>query len=98
VKPSSTTDAYPAPELDDRAKFNVVIIYEDIAVGKRAKRFYDRVIRELVHECDFRLILWNFQVLAVPEIGNFGRESRRRSIGRLRDSLNVPQSSAFCPD
>jgi hypothetical protein len=70
VKPSSTTDAYPASELDDRAKFNVVIIYEDIAVGKRAKHFYDRVIRELVHECDFRLKLWNFQVLAVPEIRN----------------------------
>jgi hypothetical protein len=68
VKPSSTTDAYPAPELDDRAKFNVVIIYEDIAVGKRAKRFYDRVIRELVHECNFRLKLWNFQVLGIPEI------------------------------
>ena len=50
VKPSSTTDAYLAPELDDRAKFNVVVIYEDIAAGKRAKRFYDRVIRELVLE------------------------------------------------
>jgi hypothetical protein len=28
------------------------------------------VIRELVDECDFNLELSNFQVLAVPEIGN----------------------------
>jgi hypothetical protein len=68
VKLSSATDAYPGPDLDDRPKFNVAIIYEDSAAGKRAKHFYDRVIREL--ECDFSLELWNFQVLAVPEIGN----------------------------
>jgi hypothetical protein len=37
---------------------------------QRAKHFYDRVIRELVDECDFSLALWNFQVLAIPEIGN----------------------------
>jgi hypothetical protein len=33
-------------------KFNVVIIYEDKVAGKRAKHFYDRVIRELADECD----------------------------------------------
>jgi hypothetical protein len=51
------------------------------------------VIRELVHECDFRLEL--------PDARSFGnwkfsRETRRT--GRLRECLNVPQSSAFCPD
>ena len=72
----SATDAYAGPDLNDRPKFNVVIIYEDIAAGKRAKHFYDRVIRELVDECDFRVELWKF-----------GRESRRT--GRLRHSLNA---------
>jgi hypothetical protein len=70
VKLSSATDAYRGPDPDDRPKFNAVIIYEDSAAGKRAKHFYDRVIRELVDECDFSLKLWNFRVLAVPEIGN----------------------------
>jgi hypothetical protein len=70
VRRPSATDAYAGPDLNDRPKFNVVIIYEDIAAGKRAKHFYDRVIRQLVDECDFSLELWNFQVLAVPEIGN----------------------------
>jgi len=70
VKPSSAADAYAGLDQDDRPQFNVVIIYEDVAAGKWAKHFYDRVIRELVDECDFSLELWNFQVLAVPEIGN----------------------------
>jgi hypothetical protein len=70
VKLSSATDAYEGFDVDDRPKFNVAIIYEDGAAGKRAKHFYDRVIRELVDECDFSLELWSFQVLAVPEIGN----------------------------
>jgi len=70
VKLSSATDAYLGPDLDEKPKFNVAIIYEDGAAGKRAKHFYDRVIRALVDECDFSLELWNFRVLAVPEIGN----------------------------
>jgi hypothetical protein len=70
VKPSSATDTYAGPDLNDRPQLNVVIIYEDIAAGKRAKHFYDRVIREFVDECNFSLELWNFQMLAVPEIGN----------------------------
>ena len=70
MKLSSATDPYPGPDVDDRPKFNVAIIYEDSAAGKRAKHFYDRVIRELVDECDFSLELWNFQVLAFPEIGS----------------------------
>ena len=79
MRPSSATDAHPGPDLDERPKFNVVIIYEDIAVGKRAKHFYDRVIRELVDECDFSLELWNFQVLAVPEIGNSAAKAAARA-------------------
>ena len=53
VKLSSATDADRGSDLDDRPKFNVTIIYEDGAAGKRAKHFYDRVIRELVDKCDF---------------------------------------------
>ena len=70
MKPSSVTDAYPGPDLDGRPKFKVAIIYEDSAAGRRAKHFYDKVIRELVNECNFSLKLWNFQVLTVPEIGD----------------------------
>ena len=67
---SPVTNTNQTLDLVDRPKFNVVIIYQDSAAGKRAKHFYDRVIRELADECDFSLELWNFQVLAFPEIGN----------------------------
>jgi hypothetical protein len=70
VKLSSATDAYSGPDLGGRPQFKVAILYEDSAVGKRATHFYNRVIRELVDECDFSLELWNFEVLAVPEIGS----------------------------
>jgi hypothetical protein len=62
---SSAIRAKPPNELNDRPKFNVVIIYEDRAAGRRAKHFYDNLIHDLEDECDFCLDLWNFQVLAI---------------------------------
>jgi hypothetical protein len=70
VRTSAMADVYSQPDQDERPQFKVVIIYEDSAAGKRAKHFYDRVIREFIDECNFSLELWNFQVLAVAEIGN----------------------------
>jgi hypothetical protein len=67
---SLATRSHPRPNLDERPKFKVVIIYEDGPAGKRAKYFYDKMIRELVDECDFSLELWSLRVLAIPEIGN----------------------------
>src|ERR1700686_5740537 len=75
VKLSSAMDSCQGFDVDDRPKFNVAIIYEDGAAGMRAKHFYDRVIRELVDECDFSLELWSFQVLAVPQIGNWAAKA-----------------------
>jgi hypothetical protein len=69
VKHSSATDAYLRPDLDDRPKFNVVIIYEDIAAGKLAKHFYDRVIRELVDEA---ALAWNFGTSKSPIVNSQG--------------------------
>src|SRR5258708_21220522 len=68
VQLSSANRAKPPNELNDRPKFNVVIIYEDRAAGRRAKHFYDNLIHELEDECDFCLDLWNFQVLAISAI------------------------------
>ncbi len=57
-----------ALEADDKPKFNVVILYEDSDTGKCAKHFYDAVIRQFEGECDFNLELWNFQIIAIPQI------------------------------
>jgi hypothetical protein len=70
VKLSTDNNANQARELSDRSKFNVVIIYEDRGTGRRAKYFYENLAHELEGKCDFNLELWNFQVLAISEIGN----------------------------
>jgi len=64
------------PHRDDEPILKVVIIYEDVRTGTRAKLFYDKLIRELKNECVFSLQLWSFQVLAIPKI----RESAADSI------------------
>jgi hypothetical protein len=55
---------------DDKPKFNVVMIYEDSISGRRGKLFYEKLVSELGSECDFTLDIWNFEVLAVPQIGD----------------------------
>ena len=60
---------------DDKSQFKAVAIYEDGSTGRRAKRFYDKLILELEDECDFSLQLWSFQVLAIPELRKLAIES-----------------------
>jgi hypothetical protein len=62
-------------DLDDKSKFKVVVIYEDGPTGRRAKHFYDTLVQELEDECAFSLQLWNFQVLAIPELRESAIES-----------------------
>src|SRR4029077_7155950 len=62
-------------DLDDKSKFNVVVMYEDGPAGRRAKHFYDKLVHELEDECAFSLQLWSFQVLAIPELRESAIES-----------------------
>lgn len=50
------------------AKLNVTIIYETAADGFRAKRLSDQLAMEVADDHDINLHVWNFQVLALPEI------------------------------
>ena len=63
------------PDPDDKAQFKTVAIYEDGSTGRRAKRFYDKLILEFEDECDFSLQFWSFQVLAIPELRKSAIES-----------------------
>jgi hypothetical protein len=60
---------------DDKSQLKAVAIYEDGSTGRRAKRFYDKLILELDDQCDFSLQLWSFQVLAIPELRKSAIES-----------------------
>jgi len=60
---------------DDKSQLKAVAIYEDGSTGRRAKRFYDKLILELADQCDFSLQLWSFQVLAIPELRKLAIDS-----------------------
>jgi hypothetical protein len=76
MKRCSASQSEWMPHRDDEPIFKVVIVYEDVPTGRRAKLFYDKFIHELKNDCVFSLQLWSFQVLAIPEI----RESAADSI------------------
>ena len=48
--------------------FNVVIMYEDFATGKRAKRGLDYVAEELGNDLEFRHSMWRLDVLQDPKV------------------------------
>ena len=55
-------------DMGDKPTLHVVIIYQNRTAGYRAKDFYERIASAFDGVCDFRLDLWNFQVLAMPQI------------------------------
>jgi hypothetical protein len=55
-------------DMGDKPILHVVIIYQNRTAGYRAKNFYERIVSAFDGACDFRLDLWNFQVLAMPQI------------------------------
>jgi hypothetical protein len=79
MKLSSETRIEWPPDLGDMPRFNVVILYEDGPTGRRAKRFYDKLIHEFEDECDFNLELWNFQVLGIPEFGESATQAAEQA-------------------
>ena len=55
-------------ELDANPTFNVVIAYEDLESGKRAKKIYDYLVENLGHDCQFTNQMWKFEVLGIPKL------------------------------
>ena len=57
-----------SPEVDANPTFNVVIAYEDLETGKRAKKIYDFLVENLGHDCRFTNQMWKFEVLGIPKL------------------------------
>jgi len=54
-------------DMGDKLTLHMVIIYQNRTAGYRAKHFYERIVSAFDGACDFRLGLWTFQVLAMPQ-------------------------------
>ncbi len=57
-----------SPEVDTNPTLNVVIAYEDLETGKRAKKIYDFLVENLGHDCQFTNQMWKFELLGIPKL------------------------------
>lgn len=61
----------PPPECSDSGNhptFNVLIAYEDLEMGKHAKKTYDFLVDQLGNDCQFNNQMWKFGVLSIPKL------------------------------
>jgi len=58
-------DGVASSEMPSRL-LGVVLVYEDLATGLRARQAFDHLVDQLELEADFRLNLWNFGLLRDP--------------------------------
>jgi len=63
-----------SPEVDANPTLNVVIAYEDLETGKRAKKIYDFLVENLGHDCQFTNQMWKFEVLGIPKLGEMAAQ------------------------
>jgi len=75
-------------------EFNIVMIYEDAAAGRRAKRFSDRLLCEIGDQHHCVRNLWSFDVLSLTGVRNAAA-----GIARAADLVVVSVSGdrAFTP-
>jgi hypothetical protein len=59
---------FGTPDVGENASFNVVIVYEDFATGKHARKTYDFLVESLGHDCRFINLMWKFDVLKVAKL------------------------------
>ena len=67
----SLVDANPgseAPAPEERRWLDVLLMYQDISTGLRARRLLDHVAISLKLEVDFRVSLWKFDLLREPAL------------------------------
>ena len=76
-----TTSTF-APEsrsfrTESRPEFRTVMIYEDVAAGRRAKHFSDRLLHALGDGCEDVRNLWSFDVLGLTHVRNWAVAAAR---------------------
>ena len=93
MKLSADNNANLTPSCLHRPKLAVVIIYEGRAAGRRAKYFYENLVRDLRGKYDVNLDLWSFPILAISQIGNLASQVAAKAdivILSLRGDAEIP--------
>ena len=58
--------------------FNVVVMYEDVQTGRRAKKGLDYVAEELGNDLEFRRSMWRLDALQEPTLNGMATPALRR--------------------
>ena len=66
-------------DMGDKPTLHVVIIYQNRTAGCCAKDLYERIVSAFDGACDFRLDLWNFQVLAMSQVNKTAAKAAARA-------------------
>jgi len=59
---------FESPDPEHQNTFDVLIAYEDLETGKRAKKAYDFLVENLGGDCRFTNRMWKFEVLGIPNL------------------------------
>jgi hypothetical protein len=62
------------PDSEEKPVYSLVIVYEDIATGKRANHFCDNLMQELGESALLAKDLWSFKVLDIPQVRRVAAE------------------------
>ena len=82
-----------APAREARPGLDVLLMYEDLSTGLRARRLLDEVVTSLNLEVDFQANLWRFDLLGEP--GLLELAAGGRSNGEC-EVLPIASSALFC--
>lgn len=79
--------------LATKTAFNVVVAYDDAAMGLRAKHLLGSIARTLEPDCDLVLGLWKFSMLQLPALADGAADDAAAAnliILALREDNGVP--------
>jgi hypothetical protein len=63
-----------AAQAQELREFNIVIAYEDLAAGVRAKQTFDYLLAELGGRFTFTCKLWKFRILEAPQLSEIAAQ------------------------
>ena len=98
---TSAMKTYMSPPLPEdfspstKTAFNVLVAYDDAAMGLRAKHLLESVARTLEPDCELVLGLWKFSMLQLPALADGAADDAAAAnliILALREDNGVPRA------
>jgi hypothetical protein len=70
-------------DLYDAKYMKIMIVYDDVDAGKRAKEFCDRIVRSLGPEMKLSLGVWKASMFRLPEINRVATHAATQAVAMI---------------